>query len=266
MKDNFCSLTKKIANVVYLNMEPEILFENNDVIVVDKPSGLMVHADGTADERTLVDWLLEHDPNVQGVGEPGFAKDGSALERSGVVHRLDRDTSGVMVLAKHQAAFEHLKAQFHDRLAKKEYRAFVYGPVRERWGTIDKSIGRSPRDFRLRLAGPGAKGTLRDAVTEWECIGTGRHQDELYSYLKLKPKTGRTHQIRVHLKSISRPVVGDPLYAASEIERLPNLGIDRLALHAHRLLITLPDGEEGAFIAPEPIAFIQAAELLVAEA
>ena len=240
----------------------DVLFENDDVVVVNKPEGVMVHPDGHHEGVTVVDWFLKKYPKAKGVGEPGRNNKGEELERSGVVHRLDTETSGVLILAKHQDAFEHLKAQFHDRHAKKEYRAFVYGPVREQWGTIDKPIGRSPKDFRKRSAMPGAKGTLREATTEWECIGLGRYDDQDYSYLKLKPKTGRTHQIRVHLRAIDRPVVGDRLYAEHLIEKSNNLNIPRMALHAHMLEITLPDGEEGRFIAPVPVCFEEAADTL----
>lgn len=243
----------------------EILFENDDVVVINKPVGLMVHADGHNDEATVVDWFLAKYPEAKGVGEPGFSPKGMELERSGVVHRLDKETSGVMILAKNQAAFEHLKTQFHDRLVEKEYRALVYGPVRERWGTIDKSIGRSPSDHRKRLAGSHAKGTLREAVTDWECIGSGRYEEENFSYLKLLPKTGRTHQLRVHLKSISRPIVGDRLYAEGEIERSNNLGLERLALHAHKLHLMLPNGEDGAYIAPVPPEMERAVDYLESE-
>lgn len=242
-----------------------ILFENDDVVIINKPIGIMVHADGVSTEPTIVDWFLEHYPEAKGVGEPQRAQNGKELERSGVVHRLDRDTSGVLLLAKNQAAHAHCKAQFHDRLAHKEYRAFVYGPVRERWGTINKPIGRSPRDFRLRSAMRGAKGTLRDAVTDWECIGNGRFEDEDFSYLKLMPKTGRTHQIRVHLRAIERPVVNDPLYAEHIIGQSNNLGLDRMALHAHILDIVLPHGEEVRVIAPVPQSFEEAAERIAEE-
>ena len=237
-----------------------VVFENDAVLVVNKPAGLMVHADGHIDAPTVVDWFLGRTPEAHGVGESQLSQKGEVLERSGVVHRLDRETSGVMVLAKTQKAFTHLKKQFHDRLVHKEYRAFVYGPVREQWGTVDRKIGRSASDFRQRSAQQGAKGTLRDAVTEWECIGTGRYNDEHFSYMKLMPKTGRTHQLRVHLKAIGKPIVGDTLYAASEMERSNNLDFERLALHAHILDITLPNGEEGRFIAPLPLVFDVAAE------
>tara|TARA_B100000745_G_scaffold298199_1_gene246419 strand:- start:3598 stop:4374 length:777 start_codon:yes stop_codon:yes gene_type:complete len=246
-------------------LDIEILFENDDVVVINKPEGVMVHPDGHHEGATVVDWFLEKYPDAKGVGEPQKNNKGEELERSGVVHRLDTDTSGVLILAKTQEAFEHLKSQFHDRQAKKEYRAFVYGPVREKWGTINKAIGRSPKDFRKRLATQGAKGTLRDAVTDWECIGQGRFEDQDFSYMKLKPKTGRTHQIRVHLRAIERPVVGDTLYAEHMMEQSNNLGLDRMALHAHTLEIMLPDGEMQRFIAPLPACFEEAAERLAEE-
>lgn len=247
-------------------MDIEILFEDDDVVVINKPEGVLVHPDGTSEKETVVDWLLARVPEARGVGEPQTTPAGEVLERSGVVHRLDTDTSGALILAKNQNAFTHLKQQFHDRLVKKEYRAFVYGPVRERWGTIDRPIGRSVKDFRLRSAQKGARGMLRDALTDWECIGTGRYKEEHFSYLKLRPRTGRTHQIRVHLKAISRPVVNDPLYASSEMARSCNLDMDRMALHAHILELQLPSGVQQRFIAPLPLSFDQAAERLIEEA
>lgn len=243
-------------------MEIEILFENEDVIVIDKPEGLMVHNTEHSNEPTVVDWFLAKYPDAKGVGEPQHSPKGLELERSGVVHRLDKETSGVMILAKNQEAFVHLKAQFHDRLVRKEYRAFVYGAVREQWGTIDKPIGRSTKDFRLRSAQHGARGMLREAVTHWECIGTGRYEGEAFSYMRLRPQTGRTHQIRVHLQAIGRPIVGDTLYAKAEMAKSNNLGFTRLALHAHILDIELPNNETQRFIAPLPQNFIEAADKL----
>ncbi len=244
-----------------MNNQPiEIIFENDDVLVVNKPVGLLVHADGVSTEPTLVDWLLERVPSVHGVGEPGKGKNGQWLERSGVVHRLDRETSGVLILAKTAEAFIHLKAQFQERFAKKEYRAIVYGPIRERWGTIDKKIGRSPSDHRQRSAMPGARGTLREAVTEWECIGQAQIDGEHFSYLKLRPKTGRTHQLRVHLRAIDRPIVGDPLYAMPLLQTSHNLGLTRMALHAYMLELTLPSGDRERFMAPIPRDLEAAAE------
>ena len=242
-----------------IDLEPEILFEDDMMMVINKPSGLIVHNDGRSTDPTVVDWFLARvpsargvgevgyaqdgrsiDPTVvdwflarvpsaRGVGEVGYAQDGTPLERSGVVHRLDRDTSGVLVLAKTQDAFTHLKAQFHEHLIKKEYRAIVYGTMKERWGTVDRAIGRSTKDFRLRSAQRGARGALREAMTDWELIG----QSTTHAYLKVTPKTGRTHQIRVHLKAIGRPIVCDTLYASEDLLTSNNLGFTRLALHAY---------------------------------
>jgi 23S rRNA pseudouridine1911/1915/1917 synthase len=230
---------------------PVILFEDETMMVVNKPSGMVVHADGRTDEKTLVEWFLTHVPGARDVGEPNFAQDGTPLLRSGVVHRLDRDTSGILLFAKTQEAFLHLKAQFHDRLIKKEYRAFVYGTMKEKWGVVNRPIGRSTKDFRLRSAERGARGVLREAVTDWELIG----QSERHAYLKLTPKTGRTHQIRVHLKSIGKPIVQDPLYATEEQRKGENLGFTRLALHSYALKLIIPGGEEKSFLAPLPMDF-----------
>ena len=242
--------------------EPTILYEDEAIVAVDKPVGMPVHADGGLEQPTVVDWFLARYPTAKGVGEEQTANDGTPLERSGVVHRLDRDTSGVLVLAKTQAAYDHLKQQFHDRLVKKEYRALVYGHMNERWGSIDRPIGRSAKDWRRRSAERGAKGQLREAQTDWEQIGQGEYKGEPFAYLKLKPQTGRTHQLRVHLKAIDRPIVGDVLYAGAKFEQSNNLGLERLALHAHVLEIVRPMGESQRFIAPIPAAIEQAVDRL----
>jgi len=242
-------------------MIPEILYEDEQVIAVSKPYGMLVHEDWKSGvEGTLVEWLLERVPEAKGVGEEALKLDGTSLERSGIVHRLDRETSGVMILAKTKEAHSHLKAQFHDRLAKKEYRAFVYGRIHDKWGTIDRPIGRNAKDFKKRSAERNAKGTMRDALTYFERIGMGEYSGESFSYLKLMPQTGRTHQLRVHLKAISRPIVCDELYSDTKIKSSNNLNLKRLALHAHVLDIVLPNGEQGRFIAPVPLDFEKAAE------
>ncbi len=249
-------------------MDIEVIYEDDDAVVINKPEGLMVHQTGHAvhkDEETVVDWFLSHAKQSAGVGEMQQSQKGETLERSGVVHRLDKETSGVMILAKNQEAFTHLKKQFHDRLVRKEYRAFVYGLLRERWGTINRQIGRSRKDFRLRSAQHGARGLLRPAVTDWECLKAGEYEGEAFSYMKLRPHTGRTHQIRVHLQSIGRPIVGDELYAKAEMTDSNNMGFDRLALHAYELTLQLPNGETQRFTAPLPDSFEQAVSLLVGE-
>ena len=241
-------------------MEPTVLHETDDVIVIDKPVGLLVHADGKSDDSTVVDWLLIRNPEIQGVGEPAKDREGNDLERSGIVHRLDRETSGVMILAKNPKAYEHLKYQFHERLVLKEYRALVYGRINDRWGTINRPIGRSVKDHRRRSAERGAKGVLREAITDFERIGMGEYNEEPFTYVKLFPKTGRTHQLRAHLRAIDRPIVGDGLYAAHLVERSNHLDLDRLALHAHVLEIMLPNKQTERFIAPVPLVLEQAAE------
>lgn len=243
-------------------IEPVIIFENNDVVVINKPDGLMVHENGHSQEPTVAQWLLVHAPKAKGVGESQLSQKGEELERSGIVHRLDKETSGVMVLAKNQASFEYLKKQFHDRLVKKEYYTFVYGTMREKWGTIDRPIGRSAKDFRLRSAQHGARGMLRPSVTMWECVKTGKYKNEPFSYMKLKPETGRTHQIRVHLQAIGRSIVGDMLYAKPEMAKSNNLGFNRLALHAHSLEVEVPEIGIQSFIAPLPASFEEALQLL----
>jgi 23S rRNA pseudouridine1911/1915/1917 synthase len=242
-------------------LEPTIIYEDDDVLVINKPEGWIVHEDGkTKDAPVVVEWFLRRTPLVSGVGEVGYSPKGVELNRSGVVHRLDRDTSGILILAKTQDAHQFLKQQFKDRNVYKEYRAFVHGRIHDRWGTINRPIGRSNRDHRLRSAMKGAKGELREAITDLERIGVGEYGSESFSYLKLVPKTGRTHQLRVHLRAIDRPIVNDELYAAHVTPKSNNLGLSRMALHAHVLELTLPNGHNERFIAPVPQAFEEAAE------
>lgn len=242
--------------------EPEVLYEDDQVLVINKPAGLPVHGLGADPAGTVVEWLLGRAPEARGVGEPRVGKDGAVLERSGVVHRLDKDTSGVMILAKTQAAFDHLKVQFKNRNVTKRYRALVYGRMNEAWGTIDRPIGRSAKDGRRRSAERGAKGTLRDAVTHWERIGMGEMDGETFSYVALRPETGRMHQLRVHLKAIDRPIVGDVLYGGKRVTQSHNLGLQRLALHAHELELTLPNGSTQRLVAPLPTGMVAAVDQL----
>jgi len=239
-----------------------IIFENEEVVVINKPYGVLVHEDWRADSHkgTVVDWFLKRYPEAQGVGEISKKPDGTELQRSGIVHRLDQETSGVMILAKTAKAHAFLKAQFHDRLVKKEYRAFVYGNMKEKWGTINRAIGRKAGDIKRRSAEKGARGTLREAITHFENIGSGEYKGELFSYLKLLPKTGRTHQLRVHLRAIGRPIVGDSLYAEKEKEKSNNLEFKRLALHAYRLELEIEEGQSEKFVASLPKEFDLAAE------
>ena len=211
-------------------MELPVIYEDEDVVAVAKPAGLITHSDGRTEEETAEDWFKEKYPAATGAG---------------YVHRLDRDTSGVLVFAKNEAAYEFLRKAFHDHEVKKTYLAFVYGAPKEKKGVIDFDIGRSRKDFRLRSAQPKAKGLLRAALTRYEVVGEA---DE-GSLMKVNPETGRTHQIRVHLKAIHHPIVGDILYAPN---RPHILGIPRLGLHAFSIDIPLLSGERVAITAPIP--------------
>lgn len=228
-------------------MDLPVLYEDDDIVAVDKPAGIMVHADGRSDEETASDWFAARYPDSREVGETQRLQDGTEVMRPGVVHRLDRDTSGALVFAKTPEAHAALKEAFRSRDAKKTYLAFVFGVPKERKGVIEFSIGRSRKDFRLRSAQPKAKGTLREAITRYEVVAedaSGKH-----ALMKVMPETGRTHQIRVHLKAIHHPVVADPLYAP---DRPSSLGLPRLGLHAFRLDLPLPSGGRKVIEAPFP--------------
>lgn len=213
-----------------------ILYEDADIVAVAKPAGLVTHSDGRTKEETAEDWFKEKYEG--GLTSPKPCG-------GGYVHRLDRDTSGVLVFAKNAIAYEFLRKAFHDRDIKKTYLAIVYGVPKTKSGVINFGIGRSRQDFRLRSAQPKARGRLRDALTRYEVIG----EIDGYSLMKLNPETGRTHQIRVHLKAIHHPIVCDPLYAPNH---KPALGVTRLALHASTLDIPLPSGGRTIISAPIP--------------
>lgn len=231
-------------------MTIDILFENDDFLVINKPAGLMVHSDGRTTKPTLTDWVIEKYPAMKGVGEPVKLND-EEIDRPGIVHRLDEETSGALIVAKTPEAFAHFKQQFMDRTIEKEYHAFVWGHFKESNGIVDAPIGRSPSDFRRRLAGRGAQGEVREAVTTWEAVSQFKDETgEKFSFLRLFPKTGRTHQLRVHMKYLQRPIVADELYGGK-----PALGFGRVALHARKLSFTDPSGEKVVVEAPYPKDF-----------
>lgn len=231
------------------------IYENDELLVLSKPSGLVVHSDGRTEEPTLVDWLLKQYPAIKNVGEPWKRDDGTTILRPGIVHRLDRQTSGVLVVAKTQDTFLHLKEQFQERKVVKEYRMFVYGVLKEQSGTIERPIGKSSKDFRLWSAQPGARGALRDARTDYTVL----EQGEETAYVRVFPKTGRTHQIRVHFKAVHHPVVCDKRYAPKH-ECI--LGFKRLALHAFSLSFSTPTGKRLKVEAALPEDFRNALALL----
>lgn len=209
-------------------MDVPILYEDADIVAVAKPAGVLTHSNGKSDVATMEDWFKTKYP-----------------QGAGYVHRLDRDTSGVLVFAKNTPAYEFLRKSFHDREVQKTYLAFVYGVPKEKKGVIDFDIGRSRKDFRLRSAQPKAKGRLRASITKYEVLG----ESDGHAMLKVNPETGRTHQIRVHLKAIHHPIVGDSLYAPNHP---PALGISRLGLHAYALNLPLLGGVNILITAPIP--------------
>jgi 23S rRNA pseudouridine1911/1915/1917 synthase len=225
----------------------EILYEDADCIVLSKAPGMVVHPAAGWKDGTLVNALLHHCPDLSGIG---------GERRPGIVHRLDKDTSGVMVVAKHGRALERLAAQFKDRSVRKEYLALVWGRMKKERGVIDRPIGRHRAD-RKRMSSVRAHARVREALTEWRVeeffpIGPSGGRFSGVTLLRLRPHSGRTHQLRVHLADDGHPVVGDRVYGAkaASVESTLN-DFPRQALHAERLEFKHPTtGAAMKFCAP----------------
>jgi 23S rRNA pseudouridine1911/1915/1917 synthase len=201
-----------------------IVHEDEHVLVVDKPAGLVVHPGAGHARGTLAAAVLAHSPGIAGVGGP---------RRPGVVHRLDKDTSGLLVVAKTQLAYESLTTQLAARTVQRVYLAVAHGRVTAASGVIDRPIGRDPRDRKRMAVRPLGQG--RHAVTEFRVLE--RFRD--FTYVEASLQTGRTHQIRVHLASSGHPIAGDDVYGARRRRPLP-VSIDGLALHAASLAFVHP--------------------------
>ncbi len=243
-----------------------VLYEDNDVLVISKPAGLVVHADGRTKEPTLVEWILKNYPKIKGVGDPVPPEHAGKVAdlRPGIVHRLDRETSGALIIAKSQEAFYALKHQFKKQEVHKTYHAFVYGRMKHDDGLIDRPIGRSRTNPVLWSATRGRRGEDREAVTEYRVLGRllARAGDMGYTFVEAYPRTGRTHQIRVHLKAINYPIVADKLYSKNE----PALGFKRLALHSRHISFLLPTGGKRITVeAPYPADFTAAIQAVSKE-
>ncbi|TAK14205.1 MAG: RluA family pseudouridine synthase [Anaerolineae bacterium] len=222
----------------------DILYEDKNVIVVNKPAGMVVHPSVGHGHGTLVNAVLAHAPTLEGVG---------GEVRPGLVHRLDKDTSGVIILAKNDSALLFLQKQFQDRHVEKVYQALVDGRPPTPEGRIDAPIGRDPR-HRQRMAVTGeAKG--RQGVSEYRTL----EEFNDHTLLAVQIMTGRTHQIRVHLAFLGTPVTGDTVYG----HKKDPLRLGRQFLHAWRLTLRLvPDGKELTFEAPLPIELTRSLETL----
>ena len=227
-----------------------VVYEDADLLVIDKPAGMVVHPAPGHSGGTLVNALLAH--------VPGIELDMGDEARPGIVHRLDKDTSGLIVAAKRRSAHEALSSQMAARTMLKEYIAVVVGTPRPPQGLVDAPIARDPRD-RQRMA----------------VVASGRHarthysvEDVLqgYSLVRITLDTGRTHQIRVHMASIGHPVLGDPVYGKRTLKDAARVALRRQFLHAHRLGFTLPSsGEWREFVSPLPEDLAGALERLRGE-
>lgn len=213
----------------------KVLYEDDDCIVIDKPAGVLSHSKGVfSPENTVASWLL---PKTR-----GFEKSNN---RAGIVHRLDRGTSGVMICAKHPEALHFLQKQFSTRKVTKKYMALIEGNIDPPEAVIDIPIERNPKDpkhFRVSSNGKPAR-------TAYRLIKSFTRSSKIYGLVELLPKTGRTHQLRVHLKHMNRPIVGDDFY--------DGLRADRLYLHAFELGLRLPAGQQKIFTSNLPANFLK---------
>ena len=277
-----------------------ILYEDDDIMVINKPAGLVVHSDGRTAEPTVVDWILTHRPDIRGVGDENesgsknyelkgsnkskgslhnsefILHNSSADLRSGIVHRLDRETSGALIIAKNQETFLSFKRQFKKQEVHKTYHAFVYGRMKNDDGLINRPIARSRANPVLWSATRGRKGEDREAVTEYKVLArltlpyqgeysdsyrrrgvNESRNDSFFTLLELYPRTGRTHQLRVHLKAINYPIVADKLYSKNE----QALGFNRLALHSRAISFLLANGKRITVEAPYPEDFEKALKI-----
>jgi 23S rRNA pseudouridine1911/1915/1917 synthase len=221
------------SDLVAENIPLEIVFENSDLVVVNKPAGMVVHPSPGHNNGTLVHAALGHIPDLEGIG---------GEERPGIVHRLDKDTSGLIVIAKNERAHHWLQEQFKSRLVDKKYIALVDGQPPTPTGRVEAPIGRNTTHRKLMAVVSIEKG--REAITEYSTL----EKFPEHTLLDVHPKTGRTHQIRVHLAFLGCPVTADMVYG----KRKPTVELDRHFLHASRLRIIIP-GEERTRIFEAPL-------------
>lgn len=219
-----------------------VIFEDSDILVLNKPSGIVVHPFDFSAEETVLDFLREHCSEMFSIKNKITLQDERTIPLGGIVHRLDRDTSGVLLIAKNQHAFDKLQKLFADRQVEKTYIALVHGIIETETFRIDAPLGRSKKDYKQSAAPENPRGPLREAVTDVEVIK--RKNDT--TLVRLTPRTGRTHQLRAHMSSIGYPIVGDIAYGGKENRRI--------MLHAQSLSFTW-NGEKKTFESPLPEEF-----------
>lgn len=223
---------------------PTIISENNDFLIIDKPSGLVVHPFDYSTEYTLVDFLQENYPEMFSIENTVTLQDKRTIPLGGIVHKLDRDTSGIMVIAKNKKIFDELKAQFRNHTISKKYLALVEGIIQKDNFTIDAPLGRSKKEYRQSTNPENPRGELRDAITDVKVI----QRNQTTTLVQLSPKTGRTHQLRAHMSSIGHPIVGDKIYGS--VMETP-----RIMLHAKSLSFNL-NNENYTFEIKAPEGFL----------
>jgi 23S rRNA pseudouridine1911/1915/1917 synthase len=205
-------------------MHIPVIFEDSDILVIDKPSGMVVHPFDFSTEETVLDFLQQHSPVMSSVENSITLQDGRAISLGGIVHKLDRDTSGILIAAKNKETFDSLRKQFTEQKISKTYVALVEGTIVEDTFTIDAPLGRSKKDYKQSTNPLHPRGELREAVTEVKVL----KRNDSTTLIELTPLTGRTHQLRAHTSSIGHPIVGDIAYGST-------IQSDRIMLHATSL-------------------------------
>ena len=224
----------------------DILYEDDELIILNKPAGLVVHPAPGHPDGTLVNALLAHCPNLPGIG---------GVQRPGIVHRLDKDTTGAIVIAKTDRAYQHLQAQLQAKTARREYLGLIYGVPKTDTGSINLPIGRNPQD-RKKMDIVSVEEGGRAAITHWQV----KERFGNYTLMHFQLETGRTHQIRVHSAKIGHPIVGDPIYSSAHSV---GVNLPGQALHAWKLQLQHPvSGDLVEVTAPLPRSLTTLLEVL----
>ncbi len=221
------------------------IYEDSDILVINKPSGMVVHPFDFSEEDTVLDWLTHHHPYIFKIENHFTLQDGRTINLGGIVHKLDRDTSGVIIIAKTKHAYDTLRKAFTDHTIRKVYLALIEGTIEADALHINAPLGRNKKDYKQVAFPKNPRGELRDAVTDLTVIMRGKD----VTLVKLEPLTGRTHQLRAHMNHIGHPIVGDKAYGSTH-------DTARIMLHAQKLTFILND-KEHTFEAPAPQEFIK---------